>query len=102
MPIQTIVLSGDEAPGTNGRTFSTFQGPVLNKKGDVGFSGNLDFSDFSNNLRIWTGSAGKLELLAREGDVAPGTGGRTCELPEWFEAGILAATGNEGNFRRRT
>ena len=64
--------AGDEAPGTQGRTFLDFGRAALNPKGELVFQATLDPSDFSNDVGIWSGPAGSLSLVAREGTPAPG------------------------------
>lgn len=76
--IETIALTGDIAPGTGGSTYSRFDGPAINNSGDVVFRGHLDGT--STDFGFWTGQAGNLALVARTGDEAPDSGGRTFKL----------------------
>ena len=73
--IETIVLTGDVAPGTGGSTYSRLDAPAINETGDVVFRGYLDgdITDFG----FWTRHAGNLALVARIGDESPNSGGRT-------------------------
>ena len=76
--IETIVLTGDVAPGTGGSIFSRLDTPAINESGDVVFRGYLDgtITDYG----FWTRRAGSLALLARTGDESPDSGGRTFKL----------------------
>lgn len=76
----TLALrKGDAAPGIAGATFN-----VMNNS-SVFFNDNTQFAfeanvlgggtTSSNDSGIWTGTIGNLQLIAREGDIAPGTGG---------------------------
>ena len=73
--IETIVLTGDVAPGTGGSTYSRLDAPAINETGDVVFRGYLDgdITDYG----FWTRHAGNLALVARIGDESPNSGGRT-------------------------
>jgi hypothetical protein len=93
--MQWIAQEGRHAPGTpDGVNFNTFTFPTLNAAGQVAFEATLAGSGVagSNNLGIWaTGPAGRLRLIAREGDlleVAPSVF-RTIET--------LSFLGNSGN-----
>ena len=88
--LQLISQMGDVAPGTGGRTFFSYDPPVLNASGDVAFEAVLDLSDFSNLRGIWVTNAGSLALVARQGDIAPGTLGRTFDS---FSGPVLSASG---------
>jgi hypothetical protein len=55
----------------------------LNSKGQIAFVGRLsgDGVDLSNDTALWSDASGSLALIAREGDLAPGTsGGRFHEI----------------------
>ena len=69
---------GDPAPGTRSATFGLLS-PVATASGAVIYSGVLVGSgvDASNDTGIWSDARGPLELIVREGDVAPGAGGAT-------------------------
>lgn len=78
--LKLIVRRGDEAPGTSGRTFFSFGVADFNDSGDLAFFSSLDASDASDDESFWVAqSDGSLVLVAREGETAPGTGGRTFE-----------------------
>ncbi len=73
----TIFLSGNPAPGT-GVNFSYFFFPVINDAGQIAFRGGLTGAgvDDTNDLGMWITDtvSGEIELVARTGDPAPGTG----------------------------
>lgn len=68
---------GDVAPGAGGLLIANYNNSSvsLNDSGKAGFQVSLDSGDTSNDSAILTGTAGGLALVAREGEVAPGTGG---------------------------
>ncbi|MBA3483847.1 MAG: hypothetical protein H0T51_18740 [Pirellulales bacterium] len=78
-PLALVAREGDQAPGTPaGIVFGHFSNaPVLNAAGHTAFVGTLQRGDggvtFSNNSGIWSDRSGTLELVAREGNQAPGT-----------------------------
>jgi len=71
-----VALGGNVAPGTGGTKFSTFDTsslPAINNAGQTAFGGNLAST---KSVGIWSeGGGAGLALVAREGNVAPGTGG---------------------------
>ncbi len=83
--IRVVALTGQEAPGTGGLLFAGpgafpeigifpgFSSPSLNDAGEVAFSAILSGAGVTaqTNSGVFTSGA----LVAREGDVAPGTGG---------------------------
>ena len=80
--VQTLVVrEGDPVPGLPGMTFTSFNNTSLNLSDtgvvafEAGFIGDgvTEFTDTG----IWAGLPGSLELILRQGDVAPGTGGKT-------------------------
>lgn len=68
------ILIGDAAPGTNAH-FSTVSYVRLNALGQTAFTGKLTGTGIDNNndYGIWSEGSGTLSLVAREGNVAPGT-----------------------------
>ncbi len=76
--LSLVASEGDAAPGTGpGGVFSTFDVPiVINDAGQTMFLGRVSGSgvDPTNNTGIWSEGSGSLNLVAREGDAAPGTG----------------------------
>jgi len=70
--VVTVALSGDTAPGTS-NSFSNFSTPILNDVGQTAFVGRLTGSSVTDR-GIWSeGSGSGLALIAREGNLAPGT-----------------------------
>jgi hypothetical protein len=78
---QTVALTGQIAPDVPGDpTYSSFHSPVLNDQGAVAFRASLTGNGVTadNQQAIWSGDAGSLRLVAREGAAAPGaTTGQT-------------------------
>jgi len=83
--IVKVALTGEQAPGLPAgvvliditRSFSTgVSGPLLSNGGYVAFRGTVEGPGInsSNRTSIWAGRLGALQLLAREGDPAPGGG----------------------------
>jgi hypothetical protein len=74
----TVVRRGDVAPGTGGLTFNTVAtfNMCLNDSGVVAFNSTIT-APAANDSGLWVGTPGNLTLIAREGDVAPGSGGQT-------------------------
>ena len=71
-----VAREGDAAPGAGGANFSGFNDPRLNDLGQTAFRGFLS-SGFTD-AAIWSEGGGNgLALVAREGDMAPGTNGDT-------------------------
>ncbi|MFO1052822.1 MAG: choice-of-anchor tandem repeat NxxGxxAF-containing protein [Planctomycetota bacterium] len=77
--LSMVVRRGDAAPGTLGLTFDVFNNTSLTCQdgGRVAFFGALAGSGVttSNDSSMWVGTAGNLQMLAREGDPAPGVAG---------------------------
>ncbi len=71
-----VALTGEVAPGAEGRSFAWFDYLSLNAWGQVAFLAGLDQAD-AGNQGIWAGFPGLLLPVARSGEVAPGTGGQT-------------------------
>ncbi len=76
-----VVQRGDAAPGIPGASFNTMGifNMCLTDGGIVAITSTVMNGGVttSNDSGLWTGTAGNLTLLAREGDVAPGSGGQT-------------------------
>ena len=77
-----LVQSGDPAPGLPGLTLNTTsQGlggsPRISVGGTVWFCSTLSSGVTSNDSALFGGTPGNLVLIAREGDVMPGTTGAT-------------------------
>jgi len=82
--IQLIAREGDAAPGTVGATMTaTFaystQGSAMTRTGRVLFTSALANGDTTtaNNLGLFTGGAGTLEMVMRKGVDGPGAAGDT-------------------------
>ncbi len=73
-PTLHIAPSQGSAPGTTA-SFAGFSDPVLGQGGLPAFGSRLSGAgvDDSNDRGIWAGPAGSVQLVAREGDAAPGT-----------------------------
>ena len=73
--LMLVARDGDLAPGT-GLPFQTIFSVSMNDAGAVVFGADLDPVLFSStDTGIWTNERGSLELIARTGDIAPGTEG---------------------------
>ena len=91
--IRKVAVNGDQAPGAAaGVVYAPIQqtsiggrpdGPAINLAGDVGFISRLAGPNVSgaNDVGMWLGSPGKIELLMREGSSAPGFHGQTFTEP---------------------
>lgn len=75
----TLVLRrGDSAPGIPGATINALSHATIgiNDAGVVTFASSLSGAvTVADNTALWSGQPGALQLVAREGDPAPGTGG---------------------------
>lgn len=77
--LRTVALSDDAAPGTAADvSFFNFDPPVLNSLGQVAFNANLSGSSIDNTNRegIWSEGSGMLDLVVRQGEIAPGVPGQ--------------------------
>jgi hypothetical protein len=87
---QTMVLRrGDPAPGVAGATMDTVHttgipvsmaaSPCIADNGVIAFRGRIAGGSvtIADDTGLWGGLPGSLQLIYREGDVAPGTGGQT-------------------------
>ncbi len=83
-----VAREGFAAPGTSGANFSDFAPPSyeFNSLPGINSAGGTVFRRFlqtggsvnsSNDVGLWSGGSGGLSLVAREGSLAPGTGGAT-------------------------
>ncbi|MBE7508478.1 MAG: hypothetical protein HS101_19660 [Planctomycetia bacterium] len=72
LSFQAVALSGQSAPGAPGRFFSFYYPPAISNNGRVAFAGWLTGAT-SNDEGLWSGLPGSIQLVAREGSVAPGT-----------------------------
>jgi hypothetical protein len=97
----TIALSGQQAPGTtSGVNYSSFGNSLINGAGQTAFSGFLLQGTAgvttSNDQGIWSEGSGTLALLAREGNVAPGTSSGVNY--SFFNSPVLNSTGQVAFF----
>jgi hypothetical protein len=96
--LSLVMRGGDPAPGAGaGLSFRGAREPVvINRAGQIGFIAGLEGPGLThiNDLGIWTGTAGELEMVARTGQPAPGTSAGTVffilEAPMINAAGGLA------------
>lgn len=78
-----IAIEGQPAPGTAGALFQSLRASLrVSDAGEAAFFAVLEGgdTDSGNFTGVWAGAAGSLQLLARQGDPAPGAGGVT-----WFQ-----------------
>ncbi len=71
---ELVVRTGSAAAGTS-ENFSSLSLPAINDGGDIVFAAQLT-GDSNANAGVWKTSAGGMELLAREGELAPGGEGQ--------------------------
>jgi hypothetical protein len=76
-----IAIEGQTAPGTDAVFMWIYPSMRVSNDGKIAFYGTLEggSSTSGNSTGIWSGGAGDLALVARQGDSAPGGGGDT-----WF------------------
>jgi hypothetical protein len=77
--LRTVILSGQQAPGTpSGATFGSYLGyaPIINDVGQVAFLADLNAGSggvtAGNDQGFWSEGSGTLQLVARQGFQAPG------------------------------
>ena len=79
--LSLVAQTGSAAPGTGGAVFATLGDPVYNNNEDVAFEGTLKIATnlvtAATDTGVWATNDFTLGLVAREGSVAPGTGGAT-------------------------
>ncbi len=88
-----VARAGEVAPGTSDN-FTRFVSPTLNDVGQMAFQGRLNSN--SNSHGIWSEGGGSgLALVARAGEVAPGTSDTFSHLgfPVFNDAGQTAFSG---------
>ncbi|MBE9553816.1 MAG: hypothetical protein IMF05_10175 [Proteobacteria bacterium] len=92
--LHLAALVGDPAPGTAGLQFLDFNHVNYNDLGQIAFDAVVNSADTNNDRGIWRGVPGSLNLLVREGDLAPGTNGQTFSSlalgPSMNEKGEIA------------
>jgi hypothetical protein len=91
--LQLIAQTQTSAPGTTA-LFRNFDRTTLNDLGQVAFRGVLTGAGINqgNNSAFWMGTPGNLQIIAREGDAAPG--GLTYGHLEGFDYPVLSPKGN--------
>ncbi|MEO7317894.1 MAG: choice-of-anchor tandem repeat NxxGxxAF-containing protein [Chthoniobacteraceae bacterium] len=74
---QLVAIEGTHAPGTPAAVnYGDLNAPAFSDAGTVAFGGALfgpGVVEFVNDRALWTGTPGNINLLARAGDLAPGT-----------------------------
>jgi len=80
-PLRTVAFSGTTASGTDA-VFLGFGSPALNGVGETSFLGFLSGPGVNNgnSSGIWTEESGLLDLIARKGEIAPGTSANFFDL----------------------
>jgi hypothetical protein len=77
--LQLVAAAGQQAPGTpEGVKLALLMNLMLNERGQVAFVGVLQGPGVvfgTNQVGIWVGEPGRVQLVARSGDAAPGTDG---------------------------
>ena len=80
--VQLAARNGSAAAGTTGQ-FANFIAGDFNDQGKVAFEAGLEVGvggvTASDDRGVWAGAPGDLALIAREGEIAPDTGGRVFE-----------------------
>jgi len=74
--LSMVVRSGDAAPGVPlGGVFATLDPPVMSSTGSLAFLGTLSGTGVTaaNDAGVWSDVSGSVALVARKGDIAPGT-----------------------------
>ena len=82
-----LVKAGDPVPGISNTVFKSFKDPVMDSSGHVAFlaaikgaAGAAAVPSNADTVVVTNGRDGNLEILAREGDPAPGTGGALFKM----------------------
>jgi hypothetical protein len=91
---RTVISDGDEAPGLPPGVVVRASWPWLearmNRRRQVAF--RTETQEEPRRLGLWSEGSGVLELLALQGEVAPGTGGLHFDEIEAFEVNDLGQT----------
>ncbi|MCB9838682.1 MAG: hypothetical protein H6813_05030 [Phycisphaeraceae bacterium] len=102
--LELVAREGEAAPGIAGGVFNFLNLASINSSGDVLMPGTVRAAaaarsrrggviDFSNDDGLWMTGGSGLELVAREGEIAPGTGGATYGYfgsPQLGDSGAFA------------
>jgi hypothetical protein len=89
IPLVPVAIRGDAAPGLTGASLQFFSAPMINQQGDVAFVSSLDGAGDAD-FALWAGRRNDLDLVVREGDVAPGMAGVHFNTNSGFELFSLA------------
>ncbi|TMA33638.1 MAG: PEP-CTERM sorting domain-containing protein [Deltaproteobacteria bacterium] len=80
--VQLAARDGSAAAGTTGQ-FANFVAGDFGDLGQVAFEAGLEVGvggvSAGDDRGVWAGAPGAVSLIAREGEIAPGTGGRVFE-----------------------
>lgn len=71
-----VVREGDAAPGTGGAAYSRFDDMSFNNSAHLAFTSKLTGTGVTadNDYAVFSNASGSMDLIAREGDAAPGMG----------------------------
>lgn len=104
--IEIIAYGGEEAVGTGGVTFGSFQSPTINQAGEVMVHGLLtvggDVTNFNNNGVWLVDPDGQWRLVARAGDQVEGMAGGVrynyfLSDPLQYEGGVIVPVKLQGS-----
>jgi hypothetical protein len=100
---QLVARVAQVAPGTGGLQWSKLLGvgQIVRPTGRVAFPGELAGADPSKKGGIWAGTVGNLQLVAREGDPAPGTTVNFAAGNRYFQDGVHLAMNDAGTVALR-
>jgi hypothetical protein len=102
--MENVLRSGEAAPGLPGVRFDAMSPLALNGQGNIAFYASLTGDDVTddNNGSLWKTTSNGLQLVAREGDVLPGTGLRFpgSAIAAYNSLGQLAFALQTGNVVR--
>ena len=77
-PVSLLLREGDPARGIDGAVYRFLSTPANNNSGGIAFAATISYPDLTTERVIYgpvSGSASAFDLIVREGQVAPGTGG---------------------------
>jgi hypothetical protein len=103
--VQLVAAVNAVAPGAGGLAWNKLLGvgQIVRPSGKLAFMGELANADPSQKGGVWTGVAGNLELLVREGDPAPGApaGVVFAAGAQYFQGGLHLAMNDAGTVALR-
>ncbi|MCY2953033.1 MAG: hypothetical protein NTU53_13810 [Planctomycetota bacterium] len=84
--IQALAFPGMDVPGISGARFSRVNDFRATPDGRITFYASMagDNIDYSNDGSLWISSDDQLRLIARDGDVVPGTDALHLRIGRWF------------------